>query len=136
MRTNKGLGDKLEFQVMDAGNKLFHVSSSTPDILNVLLVNKELLTKSDTMFTPKNQTLFYKLGNFYHMEKVLCRVQQPSEEIITALQPIIQALIAERLLKHHNVNVNISVVCCICEIFRIMAPDSPYDHQHMKVRDI
>ncbi|XP_071697055.1 uncharacterized protein [Rutidosis leptorrhynchoides] len=106
-QTARGSGMKLEYQVMDAGSKLINVSSSsssTPDILNVLL----------------------------EIEKVLISVQQSSEAMIKALNPINQALIANGLMRHPDMNVNISVVCCICEIIRIMAPDAPYDHQHMK----
>ncbi|GKE05681.1 phospholipase-like protein, partial [Tanacetum coccineum] len=42
------------------------------------------------------------------------------------------ALIAQKLVRHPDVNVNISVVCCICEIIRMMAPNAPYSHKHMK----
>ncbi|PWA44549.1 phospholipase-like protein [Artemisia annua] len=98
-------GNKLQFQLMDAGNKLFHLSSSTPDILNVLM----------------------------QMEKVLSRVQPPPcQAMVEVLHPIIQALIAEKLVRHPDVIVNIYVVCCICEIIRIMAPNVPYNHEHMK----
>ncbi|XP_071698118.1 uncharacterized protein [Rutidosis leptorrhynchoides] len=48
----RGSGMKLEYQVMDAGNKLINVSSSsssTPDIINVLLEAKETIPcTSDT----------------------------------------------------------------------------------------
>ena len=68
------------------------------------------------------------------MEKVLSRVKPPpSKAMVKVLHPIIQALTAEKLLKHPDVNVNISVVCCICEIIRIMAPNAPYNHERMKV---
>nr|GEX16746.1 phospholipase-like protein [Tanacetum cinerariifolium] len=96
--------NKLQFQLMDVGNKLFHLSSSTPDILSVLM----------------------------EMEKVLSRVQRPpSKAMVKVLHPIIHALIAEKLVRHPEVNVNISVVCCICEIIRMMA-NAPYSHEHMK----
>ncbi|GJX51622.1 phospholipase-like protein, partial [Tanacetum coccineum] len=96
--------NKLQFQLMNVGNKLFHLSSSTPDILSVLM----------------------------EMEKVLSRVQRPpSKAMVKVLHPIIQALIAEKLVRHPDVNVNISVVCCICEIIRMMA-SAPYSHEHMK----
>ncbi|XP_071696973.1 uncharacterized protein [Rutidosis leptorrhynchoides] len=104
-KQTKGSGNKLVLQVMDAGNKLINVSSSTPDILSVLS----------------------------EIEEVLTRVQQSSEAMIKALYSINQALIANGLMRHPDMNVNISVVCCICEIIRIIAPYAPlYDHQHMK----
>ncbi|PWA91871.1 phospholipase-like protein [Artemisia annua] len=96
----------LTRQLMDVVNKLFHLSSSTPDILNVLM----------------------------QMEKVLSRVQPPPyQAMVKVLHPIILALTAEKLVKHPDVNVNISVVCCICEIIRIMVPNTPYNHEQMKV---
>nr|GFD14414.1 phospholipase-like protein [Tanacetum cinerariifolium] len=67
------------------------------------------------------------------MEKVLSRVQlPPSKATVKLLHLISQALIAQKLVKHPDVNVNISVVCCICEIIRIRAPNAPYNHEHMK----
>ncbi|PWA89488.1 phospholipase-like protein [Artemisia annua] len=96
--------NKLQAELTDAGNKL-HLSSSTPDILNILT----------------------------QMEKVLSRVQRPpSNAMVKVLYPIIQALIAKKLVRHPDVNVNISVVCCICEIIRIMEPNAPFSREHMK----
>ncbi|GJR29890.1 phospholipase-like protein [Tanacetum coccineum] len=58
--------------------------------------------------------------------------QSASISMIKPLNPIIKALIAEDLVRHSNMAVKISVACCICEIMRIMAPDSPYDDNQMK----
>ncbi|GJZ30067.1 phospholipase-like protein [Tanacetum coccineum] len=67
------------------------------------------------------------------MEKVLTSVQRPpSNAMAKVLHPIIQALKAEKLVKHPDVNVKISVVCCICEIIRIMAPNVPFSRENMK----
>lgn len=62
--------------------------------------------------------------------------QMPSESMKYAMHPIAEALIAKDLVKHHDMDVNISVVSCICEILRIMAPDPPYNDNQLKVRDI
>lgn len=68
------------------------------------------------------------------MEKTLSRVQRPpSEAMVKVLHPITQALIANKFVRHPDVIVNISAVCCICEIIRIMAPNAPYNHEQMKV---
>ncbi|XP_071698578.1 uncharacterized protein [Rutidosis leptorrhynchoides] len=105
MQTKQRAITKLKSQLIDAGNKFLNVSSSTPDILNVLL----------------------ELGN------VLLKVHLPSKAMIKALHPIIQPLSANGLVRHPDMNVNISAVCCICEVIRIMGPDAPpYDHQQMK----
>ncbi|XP_071690207.1 uncharacterized protein [Rutidosis leptorrhynchoides] len=86
-------------------NKLLHVPSTTPNLLNALA----------------------------EVEQVLSEVQRPpSESIERAMRPIINSLIAKKLTKHHDINVNIAVSCCICEILRIMAPDLPYTNEHMK----
>ena len=68
------------------------------------------------------------------MEKRLERVlQMPSESMKYAPQPIRKALIANKLLRHPDIEVNISVVCCICEIFTILVCKTPYDDEEMKV---
>lgn len=49
------------------------------------------------------------------MNQLLDRVDQsPSESMIKALDPIIEALVANELLGHPDTDVNISVACCIC----------------------
>ena len=69
------------------------------------------------------------------MEKRLERVlQMPSESMKYALQPVIMALIAKELLRHPDMDVNIAVVCCICEIFTIMVRKTPYSDEQMKVK--
>ncbi|GJW90259.1 phospholipase-like protein [Tanacetum coccineum] len=58
--------------------------------------------------------------------------QPPSKLIIKPLHPIINALISKGLVKHPDMNVNMSVACCICEILRITAPNVPYNHEQLK----
>nr|XP_043636117.1 uncharacterized protein LOC122607246 [Erigeron canadensis] len=50
----------------------------------------------------------------------------------TAMQPAINALVAEELLRHPEMDINITVARCISEILRVMAPGSPYNEEHMK----
>ncbi|GKC15614.1 phospholipase-like protein [Tanacetum coccineum] len=107
--------NKLQFQLMDVGNKLFHLSSSTPDILSVLMSKRSgwdevELERIKRMRLKENQS-WRNLG----MEE----------------EQNLKALIAKKLVRHPDVNVNISVVCCICEIIRMMA-SAPYNHEDMK----
>lgn len=50
-----------------------------------------------------------------------------------ALQPSKEALIANELMRHAELDVRVSVASCISEIIRITAPDEPYEEDKMKV---
>ncbi|KAK9066049.1 hypothetical protein SSX86_015451 [Deinandra increscens subsp. villosa] len=97
--------NQLEIELIDAGNKLLHLPSSTADIHNALAKMKRILSKVE---------------------------QDPSESTKSALQPITKALIAKELVRHPDIDVNISVACCFCEILRISAPNHPYDVEKLK----
>nr|XP_027099301.1 uncharacterized protein LOC113718607 [Coffea arabica] len=43
------------------------------------------------------------------------------------------ALISDRLLRHPNTDVRISVMSCICEVLRISSPHQPYENERMKL---
>ncbi|GJY77151.1 phospholipase-like protein [Tanacetum coccineum] len=67
------------------------------------------------------------------LEKRLLRVHQmPTQSMKYALQPVMEALIAKQLLTHPDMDVNISVVCCISEVLRIMVYKTPYTDEQMK----
>ncbi|PWA34712.1 phospholipase-like protein [Artemisia annua] len=67
------------------------------------------------------------------MEQMLSEVlQSPSETMIKVLHHINEALFAKELLRHQDMNVKIAVSCCICEVMRIMAPDSLCNDEQMK----
>ncbi|PWA46039.1 phospholipase-like protein [Artemisia annua] len=69
-------------------------------------------------------------------ENILSRLpQSASISMIKPLHLIIKALFAEDLVRHSNmvVKIKISVTCCICEIMRIMEPDTPFNDNQMKV---
>lgn len=69
--------------------------------------------------------------------EILQRVQQTQSKTMKyAMQPVIKALIAKKLLRHPDVDVNISVACSICEVFRIMGHNTPYNDEQMKVLNI
>ncbi|GKC86231.1 phospholipase-like protein [Tanacetum coccineum] len=93
---------QLADEAMDVGKKLLQLPSLTAEIINILA----------------------------DVEQILFRVQQsPSRLVIKALAPIITALVAKELLIHPDVDVNISVACCICDVLTIM---TPYNHEQMK----
>ena len=48
------------------------------------------------------------------------------------LFPSVKALITNKLLRHAEMDVKISVVSCIIEITRITALDAPYKDEQMK----
>ncbi|GJR13972.1 sister chromatid cohesion protein PDS5-like protein isoform X1 [Tanacetum coccineum] len=66
-------------------------------------------------------------------EKLLYEVDQsPKISMLHALKPSMKALIHEDLLRHSDVDVNVAVASCMCEIVRITAPDAPYDDDQMR----
>ncbi|PWA41678.1 phospholipase-like protein [Artemisia annua] len=94
---------QLADEAMDAGKKLLQMPSSTAETINILA----------------------------QVEQILYRVQQsPSRSTAKALDPIVEALIAEELLNHPDIDVNISVACCICDVLTIT---TPYNHGQMKI---
>nr|XP_043637270.1 sister chromatid cohesion protein PDS5-like [Erigeron canadensis] len=96
---------KTKMKLMDAGKKLLHLPSSNADLLQALS----------------------------QMEQFLSGVQRSSSEsTMNALHPIIDALIDKKLVKNPDMDVNISVCCCLCEIMRIMAPELPYTGKETK----
>ncbi|CAL5440027.1 unnamed protein product [Camellia sinensis] len=67
------------------------------------------------------------------IENFLSRVEQsPLKSMQTALSPFMKALVADKLLRHPDVDVKVAVASCISEITRITAPDAPYDDDQMK----
>ncbi|KAJ9692946.1 hypothetical protein PVL29_011868 [Vitis rotundifolia] len=53
-----------------------------------------------------------------------------------ALSPLMEALVADQILKHGNRVVKVSAVACISEITRITAPDAPYNDNQMTVAKV
>ncbi|CAM8913251.1 unnamed protein product [Rhodiola kirilowii] len=67
------------------------------------------------------------------VEAYLARVEQsPSRAIQDALSPTLRALVDDKLLRHSDVDVRVSVASCISEVTRITAPEAPYDDEQMK----
>ncbi|XP_075112728.1 sister chromatid cohesion protein PDS5 homolog D-like isoform X2 [Nicotiana tabacum] len=71
------------------------------------------------------EELLEKLDNLEHL---LSTVEQvPPASARDAFQPAREALAADGLLRHPDIDVKVSVASCIGEIMRITAPDQPYD---------
>lgn len=61
--------------------------------------------------------------------------QAPSRQLLDACSVAMKALVEEPLLKHFHKDVKVFVAACLCEVTRIMAPESPYRDPEMKVLD-
>ncbi|GMJ15838.1 hypothetical protein like AT4G31880 [Hibiscus trionum] len=98
-------GKEMEFQLMEAGNRLVEPPSSVDELIPLL----------------------------DQVESCLSRVEQsPSEAMQNALSPSLKALVADQLLRHPDNDVKVAVAACISEITRITAPDAPYDDDQMR----
>ncbi|KAK7255137.1 hypothetical protein RIF29_28541 [Crotalaria pallida] len=87
------------------------------------------LLQSLSLPQPDNQLL--QLLN--KLALVLSTVDQaPTEPVKRSLVPSMKALISDKLLRHTNEDVMISVTCCLTEITRISAPEAPYNDEQMK----
>ncbi|PWA94382.1 phospholipase-like protein [Artemisia annua] len=95
---------QLEIELTEFGKNLLNLHSAA-DIINILM-----LTEQNLSSVP----------------------QSPSKSLTTPLNQIINALSAKELVRHPDMNVNISVACCICEILRITAPNDPSNNGQIK----
>ncbi|KAJ9178934.1 hypothetical protein P3X46_010778 [Hevea brasiliensis] len=98
-------GKELELQLMDGGNKLLNPPFSIDELLSILERVEVSLSKVD---------------------------QSPRQSMVAALSPLRNALVSDKLLRHSDTDVKVSVAVCISEIIRITAPDAPYDDEKMK----
>ncbi|KAI3463462.1 hypothetical protein Pfo_020125 [Paulownia fortunei] len=102
---NDALQKELEDELVDVGNRLLMLPSSTDEIL--ILLEKA--------------------------ESLLARVwQQSPRSTEVALLPVMKALITDELLRHADVNIQVAVASCTNEITRITAPIAPYTDDLMK----
>ena len=92
-------------EIKAAGNMLLNCPSSIDDLLTLLDKVENLLA---------------------YME------QEPSKSMWDALLPSVKALITNKLLRHAEMDVKVSVLSCIIEITRITTPDAPYKDEQMK----
>ncbi|CAM0914059.1 unnamed protein product [Alopecurus aequalis] len=52
--------------------------------------------------------------------------QSPGSSVMEAIQPFLNAVAREELLKHEDEDVKVLLANCFCEITRITAPEAPY----------
>ncbi|KDP41978.1 hypothetical protein JCGZ_26996 [Jatropha curcas] len=98
-------GKEVEQHLIDDGNKLLNPPFSIDELLSIL----ERLEVSLSKVT-----------------------QSPSASMIAALSPSRNALVSDKLLRHSDTDVKVSVAVCISEIMRITAPNAPYGDEQMK----
>ncbi|XP_071689759.1 sister chromatid cohesion protein PDS5 homolog A isoform X3 [Rutidosis leptorrhynchoides] len=58
--------------------------------------------------------------------------QSPPKAVLESMQPLINAIVKQELLKHHDKEVKLLVATCTCEITRVTAPEAPYDDEILK----
>ncbi|XP_022018534.1 sister chromatid cohesion protein PDS5 homolog A isoform X3 [Helianthus annuus] len=98
--------------------------------LTKTMIQLQYATKKLSLLPSSTADLLHLLKQ---LEEILSKVQQsPSKSINNALKPIIEGIFAKELVRHADMNVNISVACCICEIMRIMSPKTPYNDEQTK----
>ncbi|KAG8388234.1 hypothetical protein BUALT_Bualt02G0104600 [Buddleja alternifolia] len=106
---SSGLDDdelkKIEGELVVTGNKLLLFPESIGEILL-------LLEKLESL-----------LGEL---------IQQPPKSTQDALLPATQALIADKLLRNGDSNVQVAVAVCISQLTRTSCPDQPYSDDRMK----
>ncbi|KAI7726561.1 hypothetical protein M8C21_015612 [Ambrosia artemisiifolia] len=125
---------KTMIQLQYAAKKLSLLPSSTTDLLHLLNIGAPPGSFSASSLVAWVGGVPIEIDHLAkQLEEILSKVQQsPSESINDALNTIIEGTFAKELVRHADVNVNISVACCICEIMRIMAPKNPYSGEQMK----
>ncbi|KAL7099582.1 hypothetical protein ACP275_09G093500 [Erythranthe tilingii] len=96
----------IEGELVDSGNRLFRLRSSTDDLL----------------------------PHVERVERLLAQVwQKPPMSTCRSLLPLMKALMTDEVSRHHNLNVQIALASCFNELTRITAPDPPYDDDLMLV---
>eukprot|EP01018_Ginkgo_biloba_P036140 Gb_09525 [translate_table: standard] len=80
---------------------------------------------------PQSKDELFKI--LEQVESCLSKVEQsPSEAMLDAVCPSMNALVTPELLRHPDKDVGLIVVTCISEITRITAPEAPYNDDLMR----
>ena len=105
-KLEKQLKDReYEKQIKEAGNRLLNPPSSIDDLLTLLDKVENLLAYVE---------------------------QEPSKLMRDPLLPLVKALITNKLLRHAEMDVKVSIVSCIIKITRITAPNAPCKDEQIK----
>ncbi|GAU17711.1 hypothetical protein TSUD_07730 [Trifolium subterraneum] len=139
---------ELEEGLLEAGNKLLDPPSDVKDLLDILISLPTFAFSYPTISVSDKSNPFLlsvagkhtlQIGDEKRMvdtsqiESCLSKVEQsPTESMHNALSPSLKALIADKLVKHSDVDVKVALASCFSEITRITAPDAPYDDDQMK----
>ena len=79
------------------------------------------------------QSLLFGICNFQKLEHFLSLVKQIlSVSTRYTFRHAMEALVADGLLRHPDMDVKVSITSCISEIMRITAPDQPYKDSILK----
>ncbi|XP_073056323.1 sister chromatid cohesion protein PDS5 homolog D-like isoform X2 [Primulina eburnea] len=105
MASSRVSAKKIAKEILGVGKKLQALPSSIDELLTLLEKAESILTKVD---------------------------QRPPGAIEVALVPLTQMLITDEIMRHADVNIQISVACCFMELTRISAPDFTYNDADMK----
>ena len=58
--------------------------------------------------------------------------QVPPASVRDAIQPAMEALVTDGVLRHPDIDVKVSVASSMSEIIRITAPDQPYNDARLE----
>lgn len=56
------------------------------------------------------------------------------KKLENAIQPLSKSIIKRGLLRHSDKDVKLLVAICVSEIFRILAPEPPFEDRYLRVR--
>lgn len=94
------MAQKLRLQLRELGSKLTSPPASKDALIKLLKQAANSLSELD---------------------------QFPLPSMLESMQPFLNAIAKEELLKHQDRDVKVLVATCICEITRITAPEAPYN---------
>jgi sister chromatid cohesion protein PDS5 len=89
------------------------------------------------------ESLTWRVGKPIPVAELLRRLESLSKEMRTIQQeladrqqllPIAKELASSNLVNHKDAGVRAWTACCVVEMFRLCAPDAPYNATQMKVR--
>ncbi|KAL3623361.1 hypothetical protein CASFOL_032177 [Castilleja foliolosa] len=116
------------------------MASSSSEEVNVVAPDaemvdelKKLVVEYGNEFLKPSGSMDELLKKLDNLDQVLSQIQGGHKvQFEEAIKPSKDALIADEYIRHSEMDVRISVVSCISEIIRILAPDDPYEDIQME----